>query len=235
MQTYLHIIDEGTLMSSEIQGRLHELETLTRDYARYSRSAGGLASVLGGVFCLGSYLAGGLLPLTPVLRAVLVALPLVWVLVRQWLVRRYYQRYGRVEEQVRASERLTHWCCVATVVGVATWVTVAVVSRHGALAPGDYGYLALVWLLAPVVWFWLRSPLDFIVGTFLFCQAAVTCAGFTYPVVGTGAAAANPPMALMTLMFPLVAVVFMVVGVIEHRRFLALCERLARLRDGAAA
>lgn len=211
--------------------RLHELETLTRDYARYSRSAGGLASVLGGVFCLGSYLAGGLLPLTPLLRIVLVALPLVWVLVRQWLVRRYYQRYGRVEEQVRTSERLTHWCCVATVVGVAVWVTVAVVSRHRPLAPGDYGYLALVWLLAPIVWFWLRSPLDFIVGTFLFCQAAVTCAGFTYPVVGTGAAAANPSMALMTVMFPLAAVAFVVAGVNEHRRFLVLRERLAHLRD----
>jgi hypothetical protein len=217
------------------ESRLLELETLTRDYARYSRSAGGLASVLGGVFCLGSYLAGGLLPLTPSLRVALVALPLVWVLLRQWLVRRYYQRYGRVEEQVRRPERVTHACCVATVVGVAAWVTFAVVSRPGPLLPGDYGYLALVWLLAPVVWLWLRSPLDFIVGTFLFCQAAVTCAGFTYPVVGTGAAAANPPMALMTVMFPLAAVAFVVAGIAEHRRFLALRERLDRLHGGAAA
>ena len=222
-------------MHDPMSSRLDELECLTRDYARYSRSAGGLASVMGGAFALLAYLAGGLLPLTPALRIVLVMLPLAWVLARQWLMRRYYQRYGRVEEQAPLSVRVTHRLCVLTVVGVAIWVTYAVTSQPRPLNAGDYGYLALVWLLAPVVWFWLRSPLDFIVGTFLFCQAAVTCAGFTYPVLGTSAAAANPPMALMTVMFPLVAVVFIVAGIVEHRHFLALRERMARLRDGATA
>ena len=45
-------------MSANVETRLHELESLTRSYARYSRSAGGMSSVLGGVLCLIAYLGG---------------------------------------------------------------------------------------------------------------------------------------------------------------------------------
>lgn len=234
MQTNLQLI-EGAAVNDVLPSRLDELESLTRDYARYSRSAGGMASVLGGVFALLAWLGGGLLPFSTPLRVVLVALPLVWVVVRQVLMHHYYQRYGHVEEQAPRAVRITHGACVATVVVVAMAVTVSVLTRPQPLAAGDYGYLALVWLLAPVTWRWLRSPLDFIVGTFLFCQAAVMCAGFAYPVPGTAAAAANPAMTVMTLMFPVAALVFIVHGVAEHRRFRALCRRMARLHRDVAA
>jgi hypothetical protein len=223
------------VVNDALSSRLDELESLTRDYARYSRSAGGMASVLGGGFALAAWLGGGLLPSSTALRVMLVALPLVWVAVRQLLVHRYYQRYGHVEEQAPRAVRITHGTCVATVVVVAMVVTFSLLTRPQPLAAGDYGYLALVWLLAPVTWFWLRSPLDFIVGTFLFCQAAVACAGFAYPVPGTAAAAASPAMTLLTLMFPLAALVFIVNGVTEHRRFLALCRRMTKLRQDVAA
>lgn len=221
-------------MANGMQGRLCELESLTRDYARYSRSAGGLASVLGGVSCLLAYLLGGLLPSTPVLRIVLVALPVAWLLARQGMAHRYYQRFGHVEEQERAAERRTHRSCIGVTLIVAVLVTVSALSHGAHPSLGTVGYLALVWLLVLACWRWLRSPLDFIVGVFLFCQASLLCVGRSYPVMGTVAATANPPMALLALLFPLVALLMIARGVADHRHFLQLRERLLQLRGSAA-
>jgi hypothetical protein len=88
--------------------RLRELESLTRAYARFSRSAGGLGSVLGGALCLLSYFLGALLPLTPALQVGLIAIPFVWLLSKGWLVRRYYQRFGRAEEMQTRFEHILH-------------------------------------------------------------------------------------------------------------------------------
>lgn len=220
-------------MSDGMQGLLCELESLTRDYARYSRSAGGLASVLGGVSCLLAYLLGGLLPETPVLRIVLVALPVAWLLARQGMAHRYYQRFGHVEEQESVAERRTHRSCIGVALIVAVLVTVSALSHGAYPSLGTAGYLALVWLLVLAGWRWLRSPLDFVVGVFLFCQAALLCVGRGYPVIGTVAAVANPPMALLALLFPLASLLMTVRGVADHRRFLQLRERLLQLRGSA--
>ena len=221
-------------MSDELQGGLLELESLTRDYARYSRSAGGLAAVLGGVFCLLAYLLGGLLPPTPALRVLLATLPLAWLLARQVMLRRYYQRLGHVEEQESAAECRTHRSCIGVALVVAVLVTVSALVRGTHLSPGTMGYLALLWLLVLAGWRWLRSPLDFVVGTFLFCQAALFCVGRGYPVIGTVAAAVHPPLALLALLFPLAALLMIVRGVADHRRFLQLRERLLQRRGSAA-
>lgn len=220
-------------MPRELPEQLDELETLTRDYARYSRSAGGLASVLGGLCCLLSYLLGGLLPMTPTLRGALVALPLVWLLARQVMVRRYYQRLGHVEEQEGVAERRTHRAILGVVMAVAALLTVSALAHGAARAPGTLGWLALVWLLALAGWRWLRSPLDFFVGAFLFCQAGLLCLGRAYPVLGTAAAQHALPMALLALLFPLAALLLIVRGVADHRHFLRLRERLLRGRGAA--
>lgn len=214
--------------------RLHELEVLTRDYARYSRSAGGMASVLGGLCCIASYLAGGLLAPSSALRVGLIALPLLWLLVKWWMTHHYYQRFGHVEEQAPRVDRLVHVLCTLVVLVVAVSSTVHV----DAWPPtaGEFGYLLLLWLLLPASWFCLRSAQDFIVGTFLFCQAALVCQGFTYPIIGTGAAAGEWKLALIALLFPLVALLMIRSGIVDHRRFIALHERLSRLHDiGGAA
>ena len=223
----------GRALPNGMQDELGELESLTREYARYSRSAGGLASVLGGACCLLAYLLGGLLPTTPGLRIALAALPLAWLLAKQGMARGYYQRFGRVEEQESTTERRIHRWCIAAALLVAVAVTASALSHGLRLPAATLGYLALVWLLVLAGWRGLRSPLDFVVGTFLFCQAAVSCAGFAYPVMGTSAAGANPPMALLALLFPLAALLLIARGVTDHRRFRPLCERLLQLRGKA--
>ncbi|MDZ4813170.1 MAG: hypothetical protein SGI99_11225 [Pseudomonadota bacterium] len=84
------------------------MEVLTREYSRFSRSAGGLSAVAGGVACIASYLLGALLPVTPGLRLVLVAMPLLWLVGKRWLAHRYYQRFGHVEELATPTERRYH-------------------------------------------------------------------------------------------------------------------------------
>ncbi len=213
--------------------KLCELELLTRECARYSRSAGGLASALGGLFCLASYLLGGLLPLSAILRMALVALPILWLLARKGAARRYYQRIGHVEEQESTVDRRVHRCCAGVTLLVAVLVTIHTFPQAVRLSPGSLVYLALVWLLALAAWRWLRSALDFFVGTFLFCQAALVCAGFAYPVIGTAAAIANPLMALLALLFPLMALLPIGREVSDRRRFRSLRARLLQFREAA--
>ena len=225
-------------MSPDLETRLRDLESLTRRYARYSRSAGGVSSVLGGVLCLIAYLGGPLLPTTPLTRTALIAIPAVWLLAKGWMMRRYYQRMGHVEERETPQEQRVHWFCVAVTLLVAITITASIgmaARSHGwSLPVGMLGYLALVWLLVVAAWRWLRSPLDFIVGTFLFCQAAMVSAGGFYPLIGTTHTHQAMLMSLVALMFPLAALVLIVRGAAEHREFRELRLRLEQLRAAPA-
>ena len=225
-------------MSANVENRLHELESLTRSYARYSRSAGGMSSVLGGVLCLIAYLGGPLLPATPLARAALIAIPAVWLLAKGWMTHHYYQRMGHVEQRETRQERRVHGFCVAVALLVAVMVTATIGTAARphvwSLPAGTLGYLALVWLLVVAAWRWLRSPLDFIVGTFLFCQAAVISAGGFYPLIGTTHTHLAMLMSLVALMFPLAALAMIARGVAEHRQFRELCLRLEQLRGTSA-
>lgn len=198
------------------------LQALTREYARYSRSAGGLSAIAGGSLCLASYLAGALLPLGFELRLVLVALPLLWLAGKQWLVQHYYQRFGRVEELTTATERRWQRLFVGFTTLVCLIVAAAVLGRATvvgapALDARGVGYAAVVLALPFVVWRWLRTPLEFVVGVFLFCQAALAFSGRTY-AIGLG-----------TAVFPLAALALIAVGIRDHRRFLHLQMQLRSL------
>lgn len=224
-------------MSADIQTRLEELEALTRRYARYSRSAGGLSSVLGGVLCLIAYFGGQLLHGAAWAEPVLIAIPAVWLLAKGRMMHRYYQRLGHVEEQETPLDRRVHRFCVAValLVALAITVTLGLAARPHpwSLPAGMFGYLALVWLMVLAAWRWLRSPLDFIVGVFLFCQAAMVSAGSYYPLIGTTHTDQALLMSLVALIFPLAALAMIASGVAEHRQFRALRLQLERQRRAA--
>ncbi|MEO6801480.1 MAG: hypothetical protein ABI178_16200 [Rhodanobacter sp.] len=226
-------------MPANVQGRLRQVEELTRSYARYSRSAGGLSSVLGGVLCLIAYFGGPLLPSMPLTRAVLIAIPAGWLLAKGWMTHHYYQRLGHVEQQETPAERRMHRLCVAVVLLVALAITAGlgtVAKQHSWFLPaGMLGYLALLWLLVLATWRWLRSPLDFIIGVFLFCQAALVSGGGYYPLVGTTHTHQAMLMSLVALMFPLVALAMIAKGLAEHRQFRILRQRLEQLRQSTSA
>lgn len=201
------------------------LSAMTREYAKFSRSAAGLGNVLGGVFGLVSYFTGALAPLTWWSRAVLAALPLVWIVAKELLQRRYYQRYGRVEEVEGVGARRLRWLLTGFVavvsVVVVGWVLREVVV--GGRGGGDWwelvGYLAFVAATPLLVWRYLRTPLEFIVGVFLLAQAALVLGGGSY-ALGEQVQA------------PIVSAVLVVVGVLEHRSYVRLERRLAEVGGG---
>lgn len=238
LQTCLQInVQAGMRISTKTCEQHHsadELEALTRAYSRYSRSAGGLGSVLGGILCLIAYFVGALLPLTPAVRIALIAMPFVWFAAKSWLTRHYYQRFGRVEEQENPNERLVHrWSLIATILvaAIITAVDVTGIFRHtGTLSAGLVGYLLMLWLLPLAAWRWMRSALDFIIGVFLICQAALACVDQAYPMIGLAHGAEAAKLSLIAVMFPLVALVMIGAGIAEHRRFHAIRARLEALR-----
>lgn len=201
------------------------LGDLTRRYARYSTSAGGLASVLGGTLALIAYLLGAFAPPSDVLgRGALALTPFLWIAAKEAIQRAYYQRMGRVVEARTRSERRWHLGFTAftalvsvSIVGVVLWLRVF--GEAGELPWGMVGYLALVAVMPALVWFFMKTPLEFIVGVFLVCQAALMLAGSSYELW-------QQPQA------PIAAVALVVVGVKQHRDFRRLRRELEALRAG---
>ena len=209
------------LTTDPLSERLARLSTLTRAYARYSRSAGGLGTLLGGVFCLLSYFGGALLPLTPLLRVVLALLPLIWIAAKEWMRFKLYQSQGRVHEapdqsQWRWHAGLTAFLAVVSLTVICGVLFYTPAARH----PAVWVYLAYVAALPVLTWYFLWSIPELVVGGFLLCQAAVAAAGLTYPLGSQ-------------LQAPLMAVVAILVGWREHREFRALRRELEASRVAA--
>ena len=198
------------------------LQELTRQYSRFSRSAGGLAAVGGGLLCLASFLVGGLLPAIPMVRGTLIAAPMLWLIAKQWMANRYYQRFGLVEELASDRERRIQRSFVgfaAVISFLVGAVTLAELVPFG-IRRWDIvssGYLLLVLLLPLVVWRWLRTPLDFIIGVFLLCQAALAIDGRSYPLWSSAA------------VFPVAALILIGIGIRDHRRFRAIEAEIRQL------
>jgi hypothetical protein len=202
--------------------RLAELESVTREYARFSRSAGGLGSVLGGLLCLASYAAGGLLGTSGPVRVALIAIPLVWIVSKELIRRRYYQHLGAAEEQETRRERTGRVVTTAVTALISILVAIPVLAR-GDRAMDAAGYLSVVVAMPVVAWLWLRTPLEFVTGTFLMCQAALAFNGTAYPLLS------------VAVVFPFAAAGLIVAGVRDHLRFRRVTERIGRLTGGAGA
>lgn len=153
----------------------------------------------------------------------------VWLLAKGWMTHRYYQRLGHVEQQETRLERGMHRLYVAVALLVALAITAGMVTlakQHALSLPMSVlAYLALLWLLVLATWRWLRSPFDFIIGVFLFCQAALVSVGRHYPLTGTTHTHEAMLMSLVALMFPLIALAMIANGVKEHRQFRVLRQQ----------
>lgn len=207
-------------------GRLSELQALTRDYSRYSQSAGGLSAVFGGAACLMSYLLGATLAITPLLTIVLFALPILWLVLKQLAAQRYQRRHGRVQE---LSDLPQSRIRALLLVGVA--VVIAIVSIGMVIENQPFGavpwsmakalHLTILIVMPIIAWRYLHTPLDLVVGVFLFCQASLAIVGFAYPLWSTG------------IVFVPSAIAMMVIGVREHQKFRVIDQRLRALSDGS--
>ena len=197
---------------------LDQLAARAQRYARYSRSAGGLSSVIGGILLLASFLANAYLELDAVNRILLALAPLLWLLAKELLRVGYYQRDGEVLQAPTDREKRTHrWTVIylavvaAIVLGVLAYTALQMGRLPGA---GMLGYAVIVAALPLVAWRWFWSVSDFLVGVLLMCQSAVVIGGGNYP-----------PIWLLYVGACAAIVVFY--GLREHRDYLALRAEFA--------
>lgn len=199
----------------DTDAHLSRLADNTARYARYSRSAGGLSLVIGGILCVVAFTVGALVELTPALRYALVGAPLLWLLSKELLRAFYYQRAGTVRERLSDKQRRHHLWMVLYLAAVSLLIIVGVAWTAGAdaLQWPAIAYLAIVAAMPLVAARWFWSTGDFLVGVLLVCQAAVVIVGHHYPWYWILIAALYAAIAIPT-------------GWREHRDYLRLREAL---------
>ena len=200
---------------------IDRLADLTTRYARYSRSAGGLSLIIGGLLCFAAYVVGATIELQPAHRYALAAVPVLWLLSKEMLRALYYQRHGSVREILPPKLLRQHAWMGGSLFGVAALVDGAVLwnAPERALHWPGLGYVLIVAALpfAAMRWFW--SVGDFLVGVLMFSQAAVVTTGGHYPARWILIAAAFAAIAIL-------------VGLREHRDFLRLRREIALPEPG---
>lgn len=202
-------------LPSAAPDQLAGLAAATARYAAYSRSAGGLSLVVGGVLCLAAFVVGATTPLTPPLRYALAAAPALWLLAKELLRALYYQRDGVALERLSARQRRNHRWMVGYLAVMSALILAPILWMGGTrmLAWPAVAYLAIVAAMPLVAARWFWSTGDFLVGVLLVCQAAVVIGGSHYPWQWIAIAAAFAAIAIAT-------------GLREHRDYLRLRAEL---------
>lgn len=201
-----------------------DLQDLTRRYSRYARTAAGLGNVLGGALLVLVYAAAATLAPTLWLRLLAAASPLVWIAVKQALRSRYYQRFGQVTERLAPWERWFHLGLTAFTGLTAAAIFGFVISRVVAgtdLSISIVAYLGYVIAMPFLVWFFMRSVIEFLVGVPLLAQAAVVTAGGHYP------------LSLWSIYFLAWGMMAIVVGLKEHAEHRSIARQLGQIRSRA--
>ncbi len=199
-----------------------EVQGLTREYASYSRSRGGLANVLGGV--VGLVIFGALWAFggNPATAALTVGLTLVWLVGKEVIRRRLYQGFGEAREVWTGQSRRTHqvlvWIFTPLLLAFAVWIVAAGwLSRPAVAVPYLVFCLATPWIM----WRYLYTLNEIMIGVGLLFMSAVTTSGHTPALLG-----------LLTV--PCYAAAMIPLGLTEHRQFKGLRTRL-QARRGAGA
>ncbi len=221
--------------------KLEQLQTLTREYAKFSRSAAGIGNVIGGALGLIAYFVGAFAPLETWTRVLLASFPILWIIAKEILRSRYYQRHGRVLEPISRNERRWHIFLTGFVGLISLSVTALIgygllpsdpmmlntndsstwgsmyTSTHNRPTLTLIGYLVFVWALPVLVWFYLHTTEEFIVGVFLIAQAAIVISGGHYAFG-------------QQIQAPVMALVMLAVGMVQHRRYRQLETQLEALK-----
>ncbi|GEM_PF-2602207 len=198
--------------------RIGELQRLTSEYASYSRSRAGLGNVLGGVIGLIVFgavwaLGGGF-----VSAIIVVGLTTLWLVGREVIRRRLYQRFGQAQEVWTGSARKTH-IFMASVYTLAVAAFAAVIIFGGWLSkPVGWPYLIFCLVTPWLVWRTLYTLPELILGFTLLFMGAITASGHT-------------PDLLALLVAPAYALAMIPLGLSEHCQFRRL-EAQIRARSG---
>jgi len=191
-----------------------DLQGLTREYASFSRSRGGLGNVLGGGVGLVVFGAIWLFGHGLTITVLAVGLTATWLVGKETIRRRLYRRFGEVQETWTGTARRTHRSGVLLftliLLAFAVWIVAA-----GWLSKPAVAWPYLIFCLATplILWRCLYTLGEIMVGSGLLLMCAVVASGHTPALLG-----------LLTV--PCYAAAMIFLGLFEHRRFRALETRL---------
>jgi hypothetical protein len=202
---------------------LTRFQTLTRDYARYSRSAAGLGSVIGGAFGIAvSLIVTDADPSLPVRAMLVLAVPL-WLLAKTWLRDHYYQRHGAAEESLDAFhtrvERVSQGALAAIaaiVLAVCALLVLFGTPKIAGLPFVNQFALVAAPLFALLFHRRINTPVEMLVAINLIVQTVIAASG-------------SQPRSQGSIL--LWAVMLMIIGGYEHLRYRSIEARLRQIRS----
>lgn len=204
--------------------RFDRIQALTREYAKFSRSAGGLGNVLGGLLGAGIWLIGAYADPPLAARASLwLALP-AWLWAKTWLRHHYYQRHGAAWEQMGTTavniERLSQGALAGVacvMLGICIFLAVASPAKMTGVPLLNKLALVAAPLAALILHRRINTPFEAAVAVNLLVQAVMLTTGT--PTVWSNR--------ISTLLW---AVLLIVIGLWEQVRFSGVERQLAGLR-----
>lgn len=202
-------------------GSLEEVQRLTRDYASFAWRRSGLGNVLGGaiglaVFAISLGSGPGLLT-----AALAVTLTASWFVGKEVIRARLYRPFGRASEGWPDSERRQHLVGVRLLAAALALFAAFLAARGEVTNPAAWPYLLFCAATPVLVWRFLRTQNEALVGVYLLFDCAICCSG-------------HAPPALALLCLPVTALALIGSGLGEHRRFRRLAAQLSVRREPLA-
>lgn len=213
------------MMSHTYTRSIAELQHLTQEYASFSQSRSGLGNVLGGVTGLASFLAIWLLGRGLATTAITIGLTLAWLVGKEVLRRQIYRPFGDARETWPAPQRRAHALYAGLITLLLAIFAVAVVVHAWQVKTPlrvSASYFAFCLVTPWIMWRYLRTLNEFMVGFYLLFACAVTGAGFV------------PDLLVVGAILPLYSVLLITLGLKEHRQFQELSARLRRPEEARA-
>ena len=192
---------------------LDDIQQFTRDYASFDRRRSGLGNVLGGAVGVAVYAASAVPAHGPLMAALAVGLTVVWLVGRELIRRRVYRCLGDAREPWPAEERRRHRIFVTILALTLTAFATFLVVAKGFSDPTIVPYLIFCAITPPLVWRYLRTQTEALVGIYLLFICAICLSG-------------HSPALLALASLPAEAAALLALGAQEHRQFRALIARL---------
>ncbi|MBA3824011.1 MAG: hypothetical protein H0X24_08950 [Ktedonobacterales bacterium] len=191
---------------------LGDVQALTQEYAQYGAYRGGLGNVLGGVVVILVYFLIYGNVSTSILLPIAIGSTALWLVGKEGIRRTMYRSFGTVRERWPVVLRSLHIINVTLLTLLGVWVWWSFIN--------DGGHFAQHWLLLlgvtalPVVaWLFMRTLQELLIGSYLFLTCALASAGIAY-------------IMSVVVFIPVLGSVAIVLGIIEHRQYGKLAQRL---------
>lgn len=208
---------------------ISEVQRLAEEYASYSVSKSGLGNVLGGIVGIIIYVINGLWGRGLLTTIVTLLLTLIWLVGKELIRRFLYRSFGEAHESWSEARRRYQFSValfsVLAAIGLWIWFILAYIHLGSIPLVGLLLGLAIAASTPWIIWRYLRTSDELMVGTFLLLCCAIVSLGAVLGQTGLAGWATSAWV-------PLYALIMLSKGVEEHRRFHQLARQLRTQEAG---